>query len=73
MFQEDIGLDESTSITAAGCSSSSTCMAYCKSSNSNKRNSTEMNFLKAEDSFDFDTSYQNFCLGVSIYYTFHAF
>ncbi|RYQ89133.1 hypothetical protein Ahy_B09g095937 isoform B [Arachis hypogaea] len=67
MFQDDIGSDRSTTFTTAGCSSSSACMAYSGNSNSNKRNSAEMNFLKADNSFDFDTSYQNFCLGVSIY------
>ncbi|XP_061375219.1 uncharacterized protein LOC133317381 isoform X2 [Gastrolobium bilobum] len=64
MFQADIGLDGSTSLTAAGCSASSKYMSYSESSNSNKRNSTEMNFGKAEDSSDFNASYQNFCLGV---------
>ncbi|XP_057733352.1 uncharacterized protein LOC130948588 isoform X1 [Arachis stenosperma] len=63
MFQDDIGSDRSTTFTTAGCSSSSACMAYSGNSNSNKRNSAEMNFLKADNSFDFDTSYQNFCLG----------
>ncbi|RYR39762.1 hypothetical protein Ahy_A09g045360 isoform A [Arachis hypogaea] len=63
MFQDDIGSDRSTTFTTAGCSSSSACMAYNGNSNSNKRNSAEMNFLKADNSFDFDTSYQNFCVG----------
>ncbi|XP_061375223.1 uncharacterized protein LOC133317381 isoform X4 [Gastrolobium bilobum] len=66
MFQADIGLDGSTSLTAAGCSASSKYMSYSESSNSNKRNSTEMNFGKAEDSSDFNASYQNFCLGVGL-------
>ncbi|KAK7275533.1 hypothetical protein RIF29_16652 [Crotalaria pallida] len=65
MFQEDIGSNGSTSLVGGGgCSTSSTYMTYSETSNSNKRNSTEMNFGKADDSFDFNGSYQNFCFGV---------
>ncbi|KAK7349327.1 hypothetical protein VNO77_06607 [Canavalia gladiata] len=64
MFQADIGLDGSSSLASAGCSSSSAYMTYSESSNSNKRNSTEMNFGKAGNSSDFDANYQNFCFGV---------
>ncbi|KAJ1407048.1 DnaJ domain containing protein [Sesbania bispinosa] len=64
MFQADIGLDGSTSLSAAGCSTSSTYMTYTENSNSNKRNSTEINFGKAKDSSNFDANYQNFCFGV---------
>ncbi|BAT98256.1 hypothetical protein VIGAN_09189900 [Vigna angularis var. angularis] len=67
MFQADIGLDGSPSLSSADCSNSSAYMTYSESSSSNKRNSTEMKFGKAEDSSVFDTSYQNFCFGVSIY------
>ncbi|RDY09542.1 DnaJ-like subfamily B member 6 [Mucuna pruriens] len=64
MFQADIGLDGSPSLASADCSTSSAYMTYSESSSSNKRNSNEMNFGKAEDSSGFHTSYQNFCLGV---------
>nr|AFK42830.1 unknown [Lotus japonicus] len=64
MFQADIGLGGSSSFAAAGCSTLSTYMTYSESSNSNKRNSTEFNFGKAEDSSDFDAHYPNFCFGV---------
>ncbi|XP_020212701.1 uncharacterized protein LOC109797169 isoform X1 [Cajanus cajan] len=52
----------STSHTAPA---SSTYVPYGESSNSNKLNSTEMNFGKTEeeDTPGFDTSYQNFCSG----------
>lgn len=61
MFQADIGLD-------TACSTSSTFMTYTETSNSNnKRNSTEMNYGKLDDSPDFNVNYQNFCFGVSIY------
>lgn len=73
MFQADIGLDGSTSLAAAGCSTSSTFMTYNEGSNSNKRNSSEMNFGKAEDSSVFDANYKNFCFGVSTFYTFYVF
>ncbi|ESW07401.1 hypothetical protein PHAVU_010G126700 [Phaseolus vulgaris] len=73
MFQADIGLDGSSSLSSANCSTSSAYMTYSESSSSNKRNSTEMKFGKAEDSSVFDTSYQNFCFGVSIYCIFHIF
>nr|XP_012574112.2 LOW QUALITY PROTEIN: uncharacterized protein LOC101509142 [Cicer arietinum] len=64
MFQSDIGLGGSTSFTASSCSTSSTFMTYNESSNSNKRNSTQMNCGKAEDSSSYDANYQNFCFGV---------
>ncbi|KAK7294495.1 hypothetical protein RJT34_17384 [Clitoria ternatea] len=64
MFQADIGLNGSPSLAPGGCSTSSAYMTYSDNSNSNKRNSTELNFGKAETSFDFDASYQNFCFGV---------
>lgn len=73
MFQADIGLDGSPSLSSADCSNSSAYMTYSESSSSNKRNSTEMKFGKAEDSSVFDTSYQNFCFGVSIYCIFLIF
>lgn len=73
MFQRDIGLGGSSSSAAAGCSTSSTYMTYNESSNSNKHNSTEFNFGKAEDSSDFDAHYPNFCFGVSILYIFCVF
>ncbi|XP_027334312.1 uncharacterized protein LOC113849002 isoform X2 [Abrus precatorius] len=63
MFQADNRFDESPSLAATGCSTSSAYMTYSESSNSNKRNSTEMNFGKAEGSSHFDASYQNFCFG----------
>ncbi|XP_027908175.1 dnaJ homolog subfamily B member 9-like isoform X3 [Vigna unguiculata] len=63
MFQADIGLDGSPSLSSANCSNSSSYMTYSESSSSNKRNSTEMKFGKPEDSSVFDTSYQNFCFG----------
>jgi len=70
MFQADIGLNGSTSLNASGCSTSSTFMTFNESSNSNKRNSTQMNYGKAEDSSSFGANYQNFCFGVSIRLTF---
>ncbi|KAI5422305.1 hypothetical protein KIW84_045671 [Lathyrus oleraceus] len=62
MFQADIGLDGSNSMNA---STSSTFMTYNESSNSNKRNSNQMNYGMAGDSSSIDTNYQNFCFGVS--------
>ncbi|XP_027350070.1 dnaJ homolog subfamily B member 6-like isoform X2 [Abrus precatorius] len=56
MFQADIGSAGSTSQTAPGCSASSTYATYSDSS-------TEINFGKSEDTSDFNSSYQNFCLG----------
>lgn len=70
MFQADIGLNGSTSLNASGCSTSSTFMTFGESGNSNKRNSTQMNYGKAEDSSSFGPNYQNFCFGVSIRLTF---
>lgn len=64
MFQADIGLDGSNSKNASGCSTSSTFMTYNESSNSNKRNSNQMNYGMAGDSSSFDANYQNFCFGV---------
>ncbi|KAI5422303.1 uncharacterized protein LOC127076226 isoform X1 [Lathyrus oleraceus] len=61
MFQADIGLDGSNSMNA---STSSTFMTYNESSNSNKRNSNQMNYGMAGDSSSIDTNYQNFCFGV---------
>ncbi|CAK8560495.1 unnamed protein product [Lathyrus sativus] len=72
MFQADIGLDGSNSMKA---STSSTFMTYNESSNSNKRNSNQMNYGMAGnsnqmnygmagDSSIFDANYQNFCFGV---------
>ncbi|XP_019431708.1 PREDICTED: dnaJ homolog subfamily B member 6-like isoform X2 [Lupinus angustifolius] len=63
MFQDDIGSNGNTSHTASGCSASSTYMTFSETSNSNKRNSSEMNFGKVDDSFNFNGSYQNFCFG----------
>ncbi|CAK8560496.1 unnamed protein product [Lathyrus sativus] len=71
MFQADIGLDGSNSMKA---STSSTFMTYNESSNSNKRNSNQMNYGMAGnsnqmnygmagDSSIFDANYQNFCFG----------
>ncbi|KAI5422304.1 uncharacterized protein LOC127076226 isoform X2 [Lathyrus oleraceus] len=60
MFQADIGLDGSNSMNA---STSSTFMTYNESSNSNKRNSNQMNYGMAGDSSSIDTNYQNFCFG----------
>ncbi|CAK8560497.1 unnamed protein product [Lathyrus sativus] len=73
MFQADIGLDGSNSMKA---STSSTFMTYNESSNSNKRNSNQMNYGMAGnsnqmnygmagDSSIFDANYQNFCFGVN--------
>lgn len=64
MFQADIGLNGSTSLNASGCSTSSTFMTFGESGNSNKRNSTQMNYGKAEDSSSFGPNYQNFCFGM---------
>ncbi|KAI5422306.1 uncharacterized protein LOC127076226 isoform X3 [Lathyrus oleraceus] len=63
MFQADIGLDGSNSMNA---STSSTFMTYNESSNSNKRNSNQMNYGMAGDSSSIDTNYQNFCFGVNL-------
>lgn len=63
MFQADIGLNGNTSLNASGCSTSSTFMTFSESSNSNKRNSAQMNYGKAEDSSSFGANYQNFCFG----------
>ncbi|WJX86620.1 hypothetical protein P8452_68906 [Trifolium repens] len=63
MFQADIGLNGSTSLNATSCSTSSTFKTYSESSNSNKRNSTQMNYGKTEESSSFDANYQNFCFG----------
>lgn len=73
MFQADIGLDGGPSLASSDSSTSSAYMTYSESSSSNKRNSSEMNFGKAENSSVFDASYQNFCFGVSICYSFHIF
>ncbi|KAL2336378.1 hypothetical protein Fmac_010824 [Flemingia macrophylla] len=73
MFQADIGLDRSPSLASAGCSTSSSYMTYSESPSSNKRNSSEMNFGKAKDSSVFDSNYQNFCFGVSMYCIFIFF
>ncbi|KAG4390325.1 hypothetical protein GLYMA_06G268400v4 [Glycine max] len=64
MFQADIGLDGGPSLASSDSSTSSAYMTYSESSSSNKRNSSEMNFGKAENSSVFDASYQNFCFGV---------
>ncbi|KAG5008944.1 hypothetical protein GLYMA_07G043100v4 [Glycine max] len=65
MFQADIGLDGGPSLASSDSSTSSAYMTYSESSSSNKRNSSEMNFGKAENSSVFDASYQNFCFGVN--------
>ncbi|KAG5032546.1 hypothetical protein JHK82_016130 [Glycine max] len=64
MFQADIGLDGGPSLASSDSSTSFAYMTYSEISSSNKRNSSEMNFGKAENSFVFDASYQNFCFGV---------
>ncbi|KAH1204481.1 DnaJ subfamily B member 6 [Glycine max] len=65
MFEADIGLDGGPSLASSDCSTSSAYMTYSESSSSNKHNSSEMNFGKAENSSVFDAGYQNFCFGVS--------
>lgn len=70
MFQADIGISASDSHTAASCSTSSTYVSYAETTagGSNKRNSSEMNVGKNMDSSaHFEASFQDFCLGVSIY------
>ncbi|KAE9615300.1 putative DnaJ domain-containing protein [Lupinus albus] len=64
MFQGDIGSNGSTLHSATGCSASSSYMTFSETSNSNKRNCSEMNFGRVDDSFDLNSSYQNFCFGV---------
>ncbi|CAL0315459.1 unnamed protein product [Lupinus luteus] len=63
MFQDDIRSDRRTSHTTATCCTSSTCMTFSETSSSNKRNSSEMNFGRVDDSFDFNGGYPNFCFG----------
>ena len=64
MFQEDINSPTSGFHIAAGCSTSSTYMAYTESSSvSSKSNCTEMNLGKAEDSSDFNATFHNSVLG----------
>ncbi|KAG4937926.1 hypothetical protein JHK82_045735 [Glycine max] len=65
MFEADIGLDGGPSLASSDCSTSSAYMTYSESSSSNKHNSSEMNFGKAENSSVFDAGYQNFCFGVN--------
>ncbi|KAL2964549.1 hypothetical protein AAZX31_16G010400 [Glycine max] len=73
MFEADIGLDGGPSLASSDCSTSSAYMTYSESSSSNKHNSSEMNFGKAENSSVFDAGYQNFCFGVSMHCIFHIF
>ncbi|KAI3426652.1 CIA30 domain-containing protein [Psidium guajava] len=70
MFQADIEAfaADSRTLTPAMCStsSSSSYISYRASSgSSNKRNSSEISRVKAEDSSGFESHFQSFCFGVS--------
>ncbi|KAA8541598.1 hypothetical protein F0562_022750 [Nyssa sinensis] len=70
MFQMNIEPFSSTSQTGTPSSCSSSSHVSCsESSNTNKRNSCEMNLGKTtvEDSSSFDTHFEGFCLGVSTF------
>jgi len=70
MFEANIGSIGSTSHTAPA--SPSYIMTNGEGSRSNKRNSTEINFGKTDNTSELNSSNQNICLGVSIYtYTQH--
>ncbi|GAV61408.1 DnaJ domain-containing protein [Cephalotus follicularis] len=65
MFQEGIDSFGSSSHTATSCRGSSSCVSYGESSNTNKRNSSEMNSgkTKVEGNSSFGAHFQSFCLG----------
>ncbi|KAH7565675.1 hypothetical protein ACOSP7_019907 [Xanthoceras sorbifolium] len=69
MFQGDtqpMGSSSQGTTTSSSCSTTSSYISYIESSNSNKRNSCEMNSGKAnvECSSSFDAHFQSFCFGV---------
>ncbi|CAL0311268.1 unnamed protein product [Lupinus luteus] len=52
-----------TDILSSGSAFRTSASSSSSSSASNKRNSSEMNFGKADSTFGFDSGYQNFCSG----------